>query len=383
MEVRTGEGDVAQRRRLEGAIDCVAETDSGLERRVAGDRRAQRRVERAHIDIQRVGHPATLDLAVVLAGEGQRVAPGISAAQCQVFRRWAHPGVIKTVVVQRGQVVRHDHPLDSLTRMEQQAAAGIGQLRASMAIDALAFAEEQVHALDLLRVHRLMITLQVGVERRLVGNQRRFVHLDRQPEEQRKVRFHLRVGHTAQRHRLRGIPQPGLESRLDQFTVRRAACARHRAKHRVRRGNPLLLEHQRVEHAPANVGEGTPAAGHLHGAPRRADRLRGGGGIVERQTHFGGHATAIAGDKNSGIGIAIAERRKAVEHVVGPAIPEVAHIERGVDHRRRVAPGRTTNVDPANLENTIRLLRALVETGLVGLDEIGVEHALRADHVVG
>jgi hypothetical protein len=143
-----------------------------------------------------------------------------------------------------------------------------------------------------------------------------------------------------------------------------------------------LLEHQLIEHAPADVGEGAAAAGHFHRAARRAHRLRGGRSVVERQPDFAGHGAALAGHVNPCIGIAIAERRETVEHVVRPAIPEIAHVERRVDHRRRVTPGAAAHVDAADLENAVGLLGAFVETRLIGFDEVGVEHALGADHVI-
>ncbi|MNW20238.1 hypothetical protein D3C71_2205480 [compost metagenome] len=54
--------------------------------------------------------------------------------------------------------------------MELQATGGVGQLRATVAVNALALAQEQVHALHLLLVHGRVIALQVGVQWRLIGD---------------------------------------------------------------------------------------------------------------------------------------------------------------------------------------------------------------------
>ncbi|MNL07235.1 hypothetical protein D3C87_1279070 [compost metagenome] len=105
--------------------------------------------------------------------------------------------------------------------------------------------------------------------------------------------------------------------------------------------------------------------------------------IVERQPHLEGHAAVVLRYIDPGIGVTVAEGREAVEHVVRPAIPEIAHVERGVDHRRRVAPGAAAHIDATDLKDSVRLLRAFVEARLVGFDEVGVEHALGTDHVVG
>nr|GFD13855.1 hypothetical protein [Tanacetum cinerariifolium] len=193
VEIRPGERNVAQGRCLEGAIDRIPEPDIRFERGITRNCRAQGRFEFAHVDVERIRHAQTLQQRVVLTGERQRIAPGVAATQRQVFLGRAHAGVVETVVVERDQVVGHHHPFNALTGFEAQARRGIGQLGPGMTCHAFAFAGEQVHPLDLLRVHRLGVALQVGVEGRLIGHQGRLVQLNRQTEEQREIRLDLRI----------------------------------------------------------------------------------------------------------------------------------------------------------------------------------------------
>ena len=181
-------------------------------------------------------------------------------------------------------VVGHQHALDDAVFLELrlQAEAGAGEIRALVAVDALAFSDEQLQAADLLRREGGQIRRSRGVtdelvERCLVGDERGFVEHHREAPEHREVRFHL--GEAVSGPPCGVVPVFIVERLLDEPLVvvdglQAVAQVRIGSEHAVRLVDFLIVQGTRnSEELAADQGDRASFAGHFHRAQQRTDGL--------------------------------------------------------------------------------------------------------------
>ena len=180
-------------------------------------------------------------------------------------------------------------------------------------------------------------------KRRLVGDERGLVALDREAEEEREVGLHLReaVG----RQLAQSPPAPG-EGRAHRG--RRSAASdsrpgpprsREDAEHAVGRVDELVRERAAREHLarPRRASCARPTTSRRR--ERRADRLRAAAALFSR---IGDLAQAPVGElleHRRPAGVGVAPDVAPVEEVVRAPVPEDAVEEDSADGGRRVAPG--------------------------------------------
>ncbi len=139
---------------------------------------------------------------------------------------------------------------------------------------------------------------------------------------------------------------------------------------------PSPLAHQPV----ADLRERPPVGRHLEPVRRRADRLRGEARVLEPHLHLLGRALARGGAVEERVRVAVAERVHAVEHVLGPHVPEVAVVEDRVDHRGRVARLDAAHVAATPAQPDVEAVR--IGTRIPALTEDRMVHTLRGHDVV-
>ena len=198
MKVRSRQRHVPQRRCLECPIHNIPRC------RVQG--KAGIHLKGATIN----GNSVFQGAGFCLTREGKRIAEVVQPANAQILARRPHPEVVITQVIRPGLPIGHPHSRDQRAdrgRLPRRSRR-VRQLRPMVATDATALAVEHVHPRDRLRRHRgriahrrRRIVREVAVNRRLIGDQRRFIHLHSKPEEQRKVRLNLRIAFAVHSHR--------------------------------------------------------------------------------------------------------------------------------------------------------------------------------------
>ena len=229
----------------------------------------------------------------------------------------------------------------------------------------------------LLGVEGAGVPVQERVVARLVRDLRRPVEHDGQPPVQGEVVLHDRE---AVHHRAR-VPPRRIERGPDQRRVggveAEAREPGERAQHAVGGVHELLAERPEREELAAELGEAPPRARHLDAIVRRPDFLGRqasvGEGDLDRCRHAVGHAQDPGGWVGRSRGV------HAVEDVVRAAVPEVPEVEDRVDAEGRVPACDLAIVAERAAENRPAAVHG---AGEVQADEVPLEHALGADHII-
>ena len=212
-----------------------------------------------------------------------------------------------------------------------------------------------------------------AVPRRVVGDQRRLVQLDREAEEEGEVVLDAactrrsprssssafvddgrrcrpaftRISFVASSTTARGRPPgssrrsverrgPGCGQRLSgpsTLSVGETCCLASGRTLASRLPSLRLRLRQRRGRRRARAAR----RGHLEVADDRRHRLRREAGVHQLRPRTSTGSLRIVGAEDPGVRDRAAEVVDAVEDVLGAAIPELAVVEHGVDHRRRVA----------------------------------------------
>src|SRR5207245_4223094 len=128
----------------------------------------------------------------VTPGKGERDTRRVRAAHAQVLGGGPHADVEEAAVVERVRAGRRRALLDGLHAVAEVVAAGGRQGRARVTLGALPAASGEDVEPGLLLRGQGAETCHEAVEGAVVGDERRLVELNGQPEEERAVLLHHR-----------------------------------------------------------------------------------------------------------------------------------------------------------------------------------------------
>ena len=112
------------------------------------------------------------------------------------------------------------------------------------------------------------------------------------------------------------------------------------------------------------------------------NRLAGKACILDREVRanrFTGQWVCLV---DTGIDIRVAKWVYTIEFVVRTAIPEVALVEDGVDHRWRIASSYLECVDALTVEGGIGTQSTSIHCGVCEAEEVDFEDTLRTNDVI-